>query len=185
MRNDDTVWEVRGKHFSRTRCQNLSVRGQRVSLFLFSIFLSFSLSIFLSTPAAPRCRCPFSLALFLPSSFFLSFRDLAVIPPTRAVRGSQLGKKNPKKHRRCWRWRRALNTSPTQHHDSLQLHKCVFFPIRSTLPELSLPVRAQLDLVLKAKHLPENPSDGCTCVRAQLFILKFLFFFFFNFTPAN
>lgn len=189
VRNDDTVWEVRGKHFSRTRCQNLSVRGQRVSLFLFSIFLSFYLSIHPSSPSLPLSilTCTFSS---LHSFFSLIQGSRTLFHLHAQCEDHSSAKKNKKKQRRCWRWRRrAHNTSPTQHHDSLQLHKCVFFPdeVHSARaePPAPLPVRAQLDLVLKAKHLPENTSDGRTCVRAQLFILKFLFFFFYNFIPAN
>lgn len=101
------------------------------------------LSIFLSTPAAPRCRCPFSLALFLSCTLFFSHSGISPLFHLHAQCEDHSSAKK-RKHRRCCRWRRrALNTSPTQHHDSLQLHKCVFFPIRSTLPELSLPLRSQ------------------------------------------
>lgn len=159
MRNDDTVWEVRGKHFSRTRCQNLSVRGQRVSLFLFSIFLSFYLSIHPNSPSLPLSilTCTFSS---LHSLFFSHSGISPLFHLHTQCEDHSSAKKKQKKHRRCWRWRRrALNTSPTQHHDSLQLHKCVFSRMRSTLPELSLPLCSQ------CVHSSTSCSKQNTCQR--------------------
>lgn len=165
MRNDDTVWEVRGKHFSRTRCQNISVKGDMNICVLKHSYTCFteiqSVCFYLS-------KKPFFTAhtfvhshlqwFFLHSPFSLSFRDLTVIPvekpPTHGARGSQLSK-TPE-------LLAALNRSPTQHHYLLQLHKC-WFPTTSTLAELHTPMRARTTAEPRVQSkTPARNSINCT-----------------------
>lgn len=147
------------------------MRGQRVSLFF-------------SPLEQPHFHhCPFSLALFLSS-----FRDLAVIPPTRAVRGSQLGKQKKKNTGAAGGGGRAtqvpLSSMTRYSYINVFFYSYNVHSARAE-PYNQLLMRAQLYLVLEAKHLPENPSDGCTCVRAQLFILKFFLFNFIQIRKIN
>lgn len=78
-------------------------------------------------------------------------------------------KTKKEKHRRCWR-RRTQNTSPTQHHDSLQLHKCVIFPITSTLPELSLTISSCVHSSTSCSK--QNTCQRTLAVGARVYVLN-------------
>lgn len=138
MRNDDTVWEVRGKHFSSTRCQNISMRG-RVSLFF-----------------SPAEQHHFTIV----HSHLHSFFPHSAISPLFHLHArcedhssTQIKKE---KHRRCWR-RQTTTQVPLSSMTRYSYINVFSFPILSTLPKLSLTISS------KCVHSSTSYSKRTTC----------------------